>query len=141
MAGQTIITKPPKGAAPQDHKVKAPKPKKPTVDPFVIDMGEEDTGPQEYDVHFLKDDEQWYKAHVPKGTMALALGQEMQGIDTEDLDAMREIIEKFLRLLFGKDDYEAVLARLDDPDDRLDIIHVRTLVKRVSEKVSNLPTM
>lgn len=138
MAGQTIITKPPK--APADHKPKAEKPKKPKVDPFVIDMGEEDEGPKEYDVHFLRDDEQWYKAHMPKGTMALALGQEMQGIDTEDLDAMRAIIERFLRLLFNEADYLAVLARLDDPDDRLDIVHVRTLVKRVSERVSNLPT-
>lgn len=137
MPAQTVITKR-KPAKPQDHQPKATP--KPTVDPNVIDLGLEDEGPQEFPVHFLRDDEQWYNAHLPKGTLALKLGAEMKSVNMEDMDEMRARVDDFIRLLFSSADVEAIKERLDDPDDRLDLIHMRALINKISEKITGLPT-
>ena len=130
---QTVVTK----KAPRDRKPKATSPQ---ANPLAIDLGEEDHGPQEIPVRFLRDDTKWYNAHLPKGTLALALGREMQEVDQEDLDAMRTMLDRFIRLMFNGDDAEAIGARLDDPDDRLDLVHVRVLINRIAERATSLPT-
>lgn len=134
MPAQQIVTK----KAPADRKPKSAKPAH--SNPLAIDLGEEDAGPQEFPVRFLKDDDVWYDAHLPKGTLALALGEEINGVDTSDLVGMREMIEKFIRLLFKSADVEAIKARLDDPDDRLDLVHIKVLVNRISQRTGGLPT-
>lgn len=132
---QTVVTK---KKAPQDRK---PKASPATAIPAnAIDLGEEDEGPQTFPVHFLRDDEVWYDARLPKGTMALALGEEMKSVDMESPAAMREAVEKFTRLLFSRADADAIFARLDDPDDRLDLVHLRRLVNKIAEKGAGLPT-
>ena len=140
---QTVITKKPAAKkpapkAPADRKPKAEKPTNPN--PNAIDLGLDDAGPQDIPVHFLRDDEVWYDAHLPKGTLALALGQEMQEVDTDDLDAMRTMIDRFIRLLFSAETVEAISARLDDPDDRLDLVHIKMLINRIAARSGGLPT-
>lgn len=138
---QTVIVKKPKSPkAPQDRKPKA-SPATASAASNAIDLGDEDEGPQPIPVRFLRDDEVWYDARLPKGTMALALGDEMKGIDMDDPASMREAVNRFTRLLFSKADYDAITARLDDPDDRLDLVHLRRLVNRIAERGAGLPTM
>lgn len=133
---QTVVVKK-SGSKPQDRKPKAEKPR-PLSDG--IDLGDEDTGPVEFPVHFLKDDEETYQAHLPKGTLALALGEQMNGVDTEDLSAMREMVDRFIRLLFFSDTVDRLTERLDDPDDRLDLVHFQRLIQRIAERSADLPT-
>lgn len=129
-----------KKKSPQDRKPKAaPKPA-PLTPENGIDLGVDDTGPQTFPVHFLRDDEVWYDAHLPKGTLALALGEEMKQIDMTDISAMREAVDKFIRLLFASEDVEAIGKRLDDPDDRLDLVHLRMLINKIAERTGGLPT-
>lgn len=130
-----------KPAAPADRKPKAaPKPKSTNPNPNAIDLGLDDEGPQDIPVRFLRDDEVWYNAHLPKGTLALALGQEMQEVDQTDLDEMRRMIDKFTRLLFNGEDQAAIMLRLDDPDDRLDLMHIKVLIQRIAQRTAGLPT-
>lgn len=128
-------------AAPRDRQPKAVKPK--PVDhpnPNAIDLSDEDAGPQEIPVKFLKDDDIWYNAHMPKGTLALALGQEMQEMDQSDMDQMKALVSRFVRLLFSQADYDAIMARLDSEDDRLDLVHIKVLINRISARTGGLPT-
>lgn len=134
---QTVTVK---KKSPQDRKPKAaPKPA-PLTPENGIDLGLDDTGPQTFPVHFLRDDEVWYDAHLPKGTLALALGQEMRNVDMQDIDAMRPLVDRFVRLLFNQEDVDAIAARLDDPDDRLDLVHIRMLINKIAERTGGLPT-
>lgn len=136
---QTVTVKKKKpGAQPADRK---PKAAPATAAPVgAIDLSDEDEGPQNIPVKFLRDDERWYDAHLPKGTMALALGEEMKGVDMDDPEQMREMVDRFTRLLFNTADADAIFARLDDPNDRLDLVHLRRLVNRIAERGAGLPT-
>ena len=138
MPAQTVVTKRPRTAAPQDRK--APAPKGPAANPRAIDLADEDDGPIEIPVHFLRDDKQWYTAHPIKGTVAIALGEQMEQVDREDLAAMRAMLMEFLGLMFPAEVVAELSARLDDPQDRFDLPHIQRLVKRLSEKSTGLPT-
>jgi hypothetical protein len=124
--------------APSDHKTK--KPKGIAANPNAIDLGEEDDGQTEYPTRFLRDDKVWYSAHLPKGIVALRLGQEMEAMNTENPEEMLAKIMEFVATMFTPEDAATIEARIMDPADRLDFRHVMSLVRRLSEKATGLPT-
>lgn len=140
MPERVVVTKGPAATrkAPQDRAPK--KPTGPAANPLAIDLGEDDDGPVEIPVHFLRDDAKWYTAHPIKGTVALALGEQMQNADRKDLPAMKQFLIDFMRLMFTAEDVADITARLDDPADRLDLPHIQKLVFRLVERTGGVPT-
>ncbi|WKW87066.1 tail assembly chaperone [Microbacterium phage Nicole72] len=80
-----------------------------------------------------------YEAHRPKAMLAIRLGERVQNVDLEDTEEAIAAITSFLRLVFDTQTSEAIMARLEDPDDRLDVHHLLTFVDRMTEAVTGRP--
>lgn len=129
---QTVITKKSKAKKPQDHQ--PPKAKASTPAPSgIIDIEDEEEG---IPVRLVGVD---YVAHRPKALMAVRLGEQIKGVDMEDVEAVVDLLSRFLRLMFGSTTTVDIMARLDDEDDRLDVVHLFTLVEKMTAEVSNRP--
>lgn len=125
MADQRVITT----KKPADYKAKAP-----TKAP-IIDIQDES---EPISVALVG---KTYVAHMPKSMLAIRLGERISGLDTEDVDAIIDSLSEFMRLIFDAADASAILDRLTEPDDRLDIPHLLRLVDRMTEVVANRPPM
>lgn len=80
-----------------------------------------------------------YAARPPKSMIALRLAQDAQKAGN-DPEASIKALTKWLGMTFGKKDTSSILARLEDPDDDLDINHIAELMEKVTEAVSGNPT-
>lgn len=134
MPAQTIVTKkkPAAAATPTDRKPKATAAKAATTP--IIDIEDED---EPIPVRLVGVD---YTAHRPKAMLAVRLGERIQQVDMEDMDQVVEQFGSFLRLTFGTEVAGAILARLEDEDDRLDVHHLLKFVERITEVVGGRPS-
>ncbi|QSM01229.1 tail assembly chaperone [Microbacterium phage NoodlelyBoi] len=134
MPAQTIVTKkkPAAAATPTDRKPKATAAKAATTP--IIDIEDED---EPIPVRLVGVD---YTAHRPKAMLAVRLGERIQQVDMEDMDQVVEQFGSFLRLTFGTEVAAAILARLEDEDDRLDVHHLLKFVERITEVVGGRPS-
>lgn len=134
MPAQTIVTKkkPDSAKAPSDRQPKATPAKASTATP-IIDI-EDEEAPMA--VRLVGVD---YVAHRPKSMLALRLGQRIQDVDMDDTEEVVSQFGSFLKLVFGTEVTESIMARLEDADDRLDVIHLLRFVERITEVVSGRP--
>lgn len=76
-----------------------------------------------------------YNIKPPKASFAIRMAKQAKKFD-DDPSLMLETLEGWMSRAFSvkKGDYEAVLARLDDPEDELDVPHIAQLMEAVTEK-------
>jgi hypothetical protein len=82
-----------------------------------------------------------YILNPPKAAFGVALAERAAAMD-RDKDGMLMWAEiwQWVERAAGKKQSRAIKARLDDPDDNLDIKHVTELMKRVMAEASKNPT-
>lgn len=106
----------------------------PAAQPRVIDIEDES---EPITVNLIG---QQYIAHRPKSMLAIRLGERINQTDLgSDLTALAESMREFVVLMFGTATAEQIMARLEDPDDRLDLPHIQRLVNRMVEVVTGRP--
>lgn len=134
MPAQTVVTKrkPAAAKAPADRQPKAT-PAKAAAPAPIIDI-EDESAP--IPVRLVGID---YVAHRPKAMLAIRLGERIQQVDMENTVEVIEQFGSFLKLTFGSETGEAIMARLDDADDRLDVHHLLAFVERITEVVTGRP--
>lgn len=122
-----------KRKAPQDRQAKAA-PKSAANAP-IIDIEADDN---DIPVRLVGHD---YIAHKPKAMLAIRLGERVnaQSLDMNDLPALVETMNEFMRLIFGTETGAAIMARLEDPDDKIDLPHLQRLVNRIVEVTTGRP--
>lgn len=76
-----------------------------------------------------------YQLRPPKA----AFGLKLAAADQNDQGAMARLVTEWIQAAFG-DQAEAVMARLDDYDDDLDLMHLMELMQLVMERVTGNPT-
>ncbi|WP_314431642.1 hypothetical protein [Microbacterium lacticum] len=79
-----------------------------------------------------------YTVKAPKARLLLASTQAFQNVGT-DLTKFDAAMEDVLRLIFDADDRQAVMDRLNDPDDLIDVQHVMELASALIAQASDLP--
>jgi len=82
-----------------------------------------------------------YIAHRPKAMLAIRLGERVNAasLDMNDLPALVETMNEFMRLIFGTETGALIMARLEDPDDKIDLPHLQQLVNRMVEVTTGRP--
>lgn len=135
MPAQTVVTKkkPAAAKAPTDRKPKAT-PAKAAAPAPIIDIEDEY---EPIPVRLVGVD---YVAHRPKAMLAVRLGERIKQVDMEDMEEVVEQFGSFLKLTFGSEVSAAILARLEDEDDRLDVHHLVKFVERITEVVGGRPS-
>lgn len=85
-----------------------------------------------------------YTIRAPKGATALALakrfGQKSKGKGSSQIDDTLTALRDWSRSAFGVKTSDEVFARLDDPEDDLDISHLSDLMAKVTEATTGDPT-
>ncbi|AWY05385.1 hypothetical protein HOT42_gp34 [Microbacterium phage Metamorphoo] len=134
MPAQTVVTKrkPAAAKAPTDRQPKATTAKAAKAAP-IIDIEDES---EPIPVRLVGVD---YVAHRPKAMLAVRLGERIQQVDMENIEEVVEQFGSFLKLTFGSETSAAIMARLEDEDDRLDVIHLLKFVERITEVVTGRP--
>lgn len=120
--------------APQDRQAKAaPATAAPTS--RIIDIEDEE---EPITVNLIG---QQYIAHRPKSMLAIRLGERINSakIDMENMGALADSMKEFMVLMFGTATADDIMARLEDPDDRLDLPHIQRLVNRMVEVTTGRP--
>lgn len=79
-----------------------------------------------------------YEVKSPKTALALRIGVEAKQAG-DDPARMMEAIGTWVRIAFGAKVAPGVMARLDDPDDDLDISHVMKLMDALVERATGNP--
>ena len=80
-----------------------------------------------------------YLVTPPKSTIALALAARAKAAG-EDAEKVREELDGWVLIAFGKKQAAKVQARLDDADDDLDLPHIMELMQKLAEAVTPDPT-
>lgn len=80
-----------------------------------------------------------YLVTPPKSTIALALAARAKEAG-EDGGKVREELDGWVRLAFGKKQAAKVIDRLDDAEDDLDLPHIMELMQKLAEAVTPDPT-
>jgi len=80
-----------------------------------------------------------YLVTQPKSTVAIALAARAKTAG-EDPEALRAELDNWIDIAFGKKQAAKVKARLDDPDDDLDLEHVMSLMSKLAEAATGDPT-
>lgn len=80
-----------------------------------------------------------YTIKPPKGSLAIVLAKKMQA-SQEDPDGLMRALGDWLTVGFGKAESKAILKRLEDPEDALDLVHIMSLMEKVSEAATGNPT-
>lgn len=81
-----------------------------------------------------------YVCYPPKiATLMDAMGLSEDDKAT-DADAV-ESLYKWVELAFGEEDANAILDRIEDPRDTLDVVHIGQIMQAVMEKDTGNPTM
>lgn len=88
-----------------------------------------------------------YEVRPPKMWAAMRTTQKLQGLATGGDDMTPEAVgdavdamEAWLRGAVSKADADEIMARLDDPDDQLDLTHIAALIEQVTEASTGDPT-
>lgn len=118
-----------KRKAPQDRQ--APKP---AANAPIIDIEDES---EPIPVRLIGVD---YVAHRPKAMLAVRLGERIQNVDMNDIEEVVNQFGSFLKLTFGSETSAAIMARLEDEDDRLDVHHLLKFVEQITEVVGGRPS-
>lgn len=80
-----------------------------------------------------------YKFKKPKAALALRIGRIAQAENT-DIDAMTNSIRDWIAAASSKRQADAIMKRMDDPEDALDFDHLMELIRAVTEEGSARPT-
>lgn len=80
-----------------------------------------------------------YLVTPPKTTVAIALAERVQAAG-QDIKVVREETDLWVNLAFGAKQGKKVIARLDDPEDDLDIPHIMDLMQKLAEAGTENPT-
>ncbi|QGJ89446.1 hypothetical protein PBI_ARIADNE_42 [Microbacterium phage Ariadne] len=136
MPAQTVVTKrkPAAAKAPTDRQPKATTAKAAPAASPIIDIEDES---QPIPVRLVGVE---YTAHRPKAMLALRLGERINQVDMSDTEEVVKQFGAFLRLTFGTETSESIMARLEDADDRLDVHHLLAFVERMTEVVGGRPS-
>ncbi|QDH93086.1 hypothetical protein QDA02_gp79 [Microbacterium phage Margaery] len=82
-----------------------------------------------------------YLLTPPKGALGLTLAKRAQEAEkSQDIEMIWGEIMGWLTMAVGETQAKAIQARLDDNDDDLDLIHVITVMEKVVEAVTELPS-
>lgn len=80
-----------------------------------------------------------YTLTPPKSALALRMANQARS----GADGASEVVDSiysWVRSAFGADQYDGIVARLEDPDDLLDIEHLTQLMQKVMEAMTDTPT-
>jgi hypothetical protein len=80
-----------------------------------------------------------YTITPPKAALAMKLATSAGDLK-DDAGAIIGVLTSWVMAAFGKTEGAKVLKRLDDPDDRLDITHLTSLMEKVIEQQTGNPT-
>jgi hypothetical protein len=80
-----------------------------------------------------------YLVKAPKGAMAIVIGKQLQEADS-DIEKMMEALSSWMLMAFGAKQAAKVEARLQDPDDDLDLPDIMLLIEKLTEAVTANPT-
>lgn len=80
-----------------------------------------------------------YLVNPPKSTVAIALAQRIKDAG-EDPGQLLEELHGWVRAAFGKKQGKAIIERLSDPEDQLDIPHIVQLMQKITEVATGDPT-
>lgn len=83
--------------------------------------------------------DQEYLVTPPKSTVALALAERAKAAG-EDPGKIREELDNWVLLAFGKKQAAKVQARLSDAEDDLDLPHIMELMQKLAEAATGDPT-
>lgn len=81
-----------------------------------------------------------YLVTPPKSTLALALASRVAAAG-EDPGKIREEVDIWVRLAFGRKQSAKVLERLEDADDDLDLPHIMQLMQALAEAATADPSL
>lgn len=85
-----------------------------------------------------------YLVKPPKGSTAINMAKQAAEAEKDDSASSSvksfELIEDWINRAFGKNQAKKIHARLNDPDDELDIPHIMQLVNKLSEITTGNPT-
>lgn len=84
-----------------------------------------------------------YVIEPPKGAFALKLARQVKDLEaagSSDVAAQWSVVEGWVTRAFGPKQSKKVLARIDDDDDDLDIVHIMTLMQKIAELATENPT-
>lgn len=80
-----------------------------------------------------------YLANPPKAALAVSLLHQVKAANN-DPDELMKVMHAWLEMTFGTDTADAIMARLQDPNDQIDIPHIAQLMRLLMEKVTGNPT-
>lgn len=80
-----------------------------------------------------------YLVTPPKSTIALALAARAQSAGS-DPQKVREELDNWVRIAFGRKQAAKVAERLDDDEDDLDLPHIMDLMQKVAEATTSDPS-
>lgn len=83
-----------------------------------------------------------YEFHKPKGALALKIAEVAQRAKSSaaNVEDLMDTLTGWLTAASDKETADAIMARMSDSDDLLDIDHVMQLVKALTEAGSKHPT-
>lgn len=83
-----------------------------------------------------------YRALPMKMLTAVNLGKKLEAAG-ENTDKLLYELESFVGTIFGRgsEQTRAIMARMEDPEDGLDLPHVMDLVQKLIERTTKNPTM
>jgi hypothetical protein len=80
-----------------------------------------------------------YRALPPKALISVAMGKKLQAAGS-DIDKIISELEGWLSSIFGRKVSPDIMARLQDPDDDIDLKDIMELIKKLSEQATGNPT-
>lgn len=81
-----------------------------------------------------------YLVKAPKAVVAIKIGMRAKELQDEDPEELLKLLGEWVSMAFSKKDAAAVMKRLGDQDDDLDLNHIVQLVEAVIEVGSGNPT-
>lgn len=85
-----------------------------------------------------------YRVFPPKTIQSLLLAQAGRGSkkDGSDSDPMKmyDEVKKWITMAFGRKEAPKVIARMEDPNDELDLDHIMELMEKLMEQSTGNPT-
>lgn len=91
--------------------------------------------PQPVDVELVGEH---YLAHPPKEAQSVALGIQLQR--NQDPEEMMKGVNSLVITIFGKKVAKAVMKRLENPEDPMDLTHIMLLMNALLKQASPNPT-
>lgn len=80
-----------------------------------------------------------YIVEPPKAVLGVLMAQRLEQAG-DDVDKVFEELGGWLTAAMGEKQSKKVMERLRDPDDKLDIPHISSLMRQLTEEVAGNPT-